>query len=439
MMAIDKIVPYPRPLLSDTSVKKFWTDYDRFQDSQDREYTDLNPYAPHVDWVGRRAISATAAGLSAMFDADGPSADGGGAVVPPITTNVSMADLKAKKPNTNKRGNADFGKQVRALIQSMNGIKKRNRYRGGFRGRGRGRWTRMRGRGGGRGEGKFMSGPPITYAQNAKSSPKFSFRAGRQPGCLRMHCSFRIAQVGVATINAVKVPAFINFGFNATNNEMCIPINGAMQAYYPPYMVALNYIFNEFYINSVNLRLRPRVNTSNVAVVTMVYSEDPVWPYTHGQQVGGVTSTTEAALSSLPGACTDVLYRPCVVHATPNRMKKFYTANAYTASVTNINWQAAHDYSANFRDTIAGLFLIGGVINGTDANGTVYADAYIDMDFELCGFNSAITNNINLFQQRVPRLVEKDEEEELILIPPGLELLSSKKDTEKKRKSASLK
>jgi hypothetical protein len=263
---------------------------------------------------------------------------------------------------------------------------------------GRGRGT-MRGRGGFRREPTY---PPLSYAQNYKSGFQISFQQGRVPGCVRIHTKFRVCQIGVGTIAGLATQCgFINFGASS-NTSNIIPLNTSQLWFFPPHMRVFTYLFSYFYINNAKIIVKPRVNVQNNAVCTLAYCGDPIWPEAKGQvePTSHNANFSELQLSTLPNACTEVLYRDCQVSAYDvDRKRKFFTANEYTAVASDFNYTNLDP--SDIRQSVAGLFCISGIRNGTDIAGTVYGDVYMELDIELCEM-SAPSSGIVLPQIIVP-------------------------------------
>jgi len=260
--------------------------------------------------------------------------------------------------------------------------------------------------------------PAVSYAQNAQAGPLVKFTTGRAPGCMRMKVHFRLGQVGVQSFTklgggTVVQPCFMSMG-DGTHYDPVLPINPSMTFYFPPYIANMCLCFQQFYVNHVSLTLKPRVNTLNQAVVTLGYCQDVLWP----ESIGAVSNTfqglpTESQIGSLTSSCTDVLYRDCTIAAAQvDKKTKFYMANDFSGAATPIIYSTPN---ADLRLAFAGAFVVAGVINGTDANGTIYADLYMNIDVELCGFNTFI--NTSLYPLSDNKKKQHDSLEDEVLVP----------------------
>jgi len=244
--------------------------------------------------------------------------------------------------------------------------------------------------------------PPVSYTRNVRSGARVQFEKGRLPGCLRVRLHFRVAQIGVQNVNSgapVKGIVFMNLGPPGSGYyDQFLPINPAMTYYYPNFVTNLCTLFETMYINGCAIHVEPRVNTTNTAAAVLGYVEDPAWPESHNlYDASGHTYMNETAVTSLQNACTDVLYRGCVVGSPGmDRKKKFYVASPNFS--TQIVFTAAT--TPDLRLSVNGGFVIAGVINGSDPVNTIYSDVYMNLDFELCGFTLAITSNVTLLRKQ---------------------------------------
>jgi len=259
--------------------------------------------------------------------------------------------------------------------------------------------------------------PAVSYAQNAQSGPLVRFSTGRVPGCMRMKVHFRLGQIVVQSFTqlgggTVVQPCFGNMG-DGTRFDAIVPINPSMVFYYPPYISNMCLCFQQFYINHASLTLKPRVNTSNQAVVTIGYCQDILWP----ESIGAVSNTlqalpTESQIGSLTSSCTDVLYRDCtIVAAQVDKKTKFYMSNDFSGAATPIIYSTPN---SDLRFAFGGGFVIAGVINGTDPNQTIYADIYMNIDVELCAFNTSINTSLYPLLDKKKKKYELEDE---VLVP----------------------
>lgn len=244
--------------------------------------------------------------------------------------------------------------------------------------------------------------PPMSYARNRKSGMIVTFRAGRKPGCLRMNFKFKVCQIGVANIAGIgSQMGFINLagtGPTGGNASGILPVAPNMVYYYPSAVRQLVNMFTYYYINRCGLTISPRVNVNNNAVCTIAYSGDIEYLETHGLLSGGSPSNavpTEGGLSGLTNSCTEVVYKECAIGANDvDKSRKFFTTTTSTFDNADINFAAASPSS--LRQGVAGVFMLAGVKNGSDANGVVYNDVYMDLDIELCEFSPPVTADADL-------------------------------------------
>lgn len=309
----------------------------------------------------------------------------------PDMSNVKRTGFKPK-PKTKKRARGNTAPPGMSRSKAPQ-IIINNTRRSQLRGRGVSKFARAQ-----RGISKY---PPVSYMTNQKSGFRAEFLPGRAPGCMRMRLHFRVSQIGVATVDPssspITVPVFYNLGGNAGDADMIIPINPSFGYYFPAYVTQLARLFSFFYVNSLHIRVAPRVNTSNTAVATLAYTADPNW-CEDTKQYGSLAQAKigEGPLTSLSNACTDVLYRPCTVYATNIDTKRKYVMGGpvFNGAVSFTT------YASDLRQSTAGMFLISGTINGTDSVGTIYGDVYMGMDLELCQFGTPITTAATFLNER---------------------------------------
>lgn len=247
---------------------------------------------------------------------------------------------------------------------------------------------------------------PFSYARNRKSGMIVTFRAGRRPGCMRMNFKLKICQIGVANIAGVgNTLGFINLGGTGPvsgHSSGILPVSPNMVYYFPTQICQLVNMFTYYYVNRAGLTVQPRVNVQNSAVCTLAYSGDIEYLETHQLTSGGTPSNarpTEGGLSGLSNSCTEVLYKSCAIGANDvDKERKYFTTTTATFDNADLNFLGQNPSS--LRQGIAGVFMIAGVKNGSDANDTAYADVYLDMDIELCEFSPPVTADADFLSVR---------------------------------------
>lgn len=368
-------------------------DYDALVDNYDRGLETKGRTVPlyyrPLEYVGRGFVSNVGAAVETLFRHRAPKARSG-------ALSELMPKSKTQKSKKTKPTEKKTPKRVRYF-----------RRRGAATINGRVKSRKM----GKRLQRSMPAFPPLSYATNRPSGPKISFHPGRNPGCFRIKMHFRVGQIAT---NSLNVPIFSNMGGTTTNDDYVIPVNPASNYYFPPYVYNLVRCFLYFYINSISLHIYPRVNTSNNAVVTIGYVKDPVWPSLTGQLDGSQNcQLTESNITSLEASCTEVLYRDCVVVANVDTKNKFNVG--LSNPITQINYTPADSMSpADFRQQYAGMFVVAGTRNGTDPVSTTYADVYLNLDMDLCDFNTSINHPANLSSREKKRDLEC---EDLLLHP----------------------
>jgi len=355
------------------SIDRYRQNYDYFERGL---RSDVPFYYKPLEVIGRGAIAHGGAVVKTLFDPDVRQSRYGASNKPPV---VGMNKQQAKK--TEKKG----------PVVSRRPPRRKQRGPTTFNGRNpRARPNRKTAR-------RYNKFPAVSYALNAKAGPKFKFSQGRGKGDMRMMMHFKVCQIAVGTSTSANVPVFGRMGITSSNYDFVLPLNPSATWYYPSFVTNLASCFQCFRVNFASLKIMPRVNTSNNAVVTLGYARDPTWPQNTGQVSGGFSFLTENQISSLPSSCTEVLYRDCVVIADGlERNKKYYMANPLGGGA-----YMTAEIGADMRDSCAGLFVVSGVRNGTDSAGTIYADVYMNIDFELCEFNTSITGEITALKNRV--------------------------------------
>jgi len=206
--------------------------------------------------------------------------------------------------------------------------------------------------------------------------------------------------------NSIVQPTFSSMGSVNSNSDLIIPIIPTNSFYYPTFITNFAQCFNFYYVNFVSILVSPRVPTTNTASCTIGSVNEPMWLENRGLFLasGGYSYPNEVALSCLHNACTDVLYRPCVVVGDT-----FSTRRKFRILRSNLTGQliwTAPGQDANFTQSIPGMFMISGVKNGSDSTGVVYADVYMTLDLEFCDFTSAPTQTAGYDEKSVNRGVQ---------------------------------
>jgi len=318
-----------------------------------------------------------------------------------ISENLSNMPKKMEKkrkgtrrPKPRRKG---FARGVQIAVPARNrGRLARNRGRGRtIRGRG-GRFAHVKSANAAKSEAYLRNIVPLSYATNGRSGLRIETPRALRAGCQRMRFHFKVCQIGTQAPNSIVQPTFTSLGLVSANTDMIIPIIPTNSFYFPTFITNFAQCFNFYYMNFVSILISPRVPTTNTASCTLGSTNEPMWLENRGLFLssGGYSYPNEVAISCLNNACTDVLYRPCVVIAdNVSTRRKFRILRSNLTG--QLVWTGSNQ-DANFTQSIPAIFMIAGVKNGSDSTGVIYADVYMTLDIEFCEFTSAPTQTSSL-------------------------------------------
>jgi hypothetical protein len=223
---------------------RYRSNYDYFESGL---RSDVPFYYKPLEVVGRGAIAHGGAVVKTLFDPDVRHGRYGASNNPLADMNKQQVKKNEKKvppssrrpPRRKQRGPTTFNGRNPRARPNRNTARRYNKF------------------------------PAVSYALNSKAGPRFKFMQGRGKGDMRMMMHFKVAQIAVGNSTSATFPVFGKLGSTGSNYDFTLPINPSSTWYFPSFVANLASCFQCFRVNFASLKIMPRVNTQNNAVVTL--------------------------------------------------------------------------------------------------------------------------------------------------------------------------
>jgi hypothetical protein len=237
---------------------------------------------------------------------------------------------------------------------------------------------------------KSLIAPPTNYAGTYRASPFMSFSAGSKPGGLKMHFRQRVAIVSLnyATVTGAPSVSLIIGGTQIQGTYFVCPAN---LFYTPAPLSTFANLFTSWRSDGVCFEFVPRAagGSSNGISMTIGWSEDPMYPDTHGwTNTSGGWLPTETQVSVLEQAVQFPVWIPQQCIKSPPKKEWLYSVGADFNSRVDPS-----DFVADVRMQYSGLLAVSGSENtpGTPGTSVILGSLYMEGSCEFHELASPIT------------------------------------------------